>query len=139
MKSKHDEILQNLSKWHKEKAKGQQAEKLFLGSLRASRAIKNSYISLSINVELLEMKTWWNTLKLSKCTRKFFGTEKRFLGSLRASRAIKNLNQERQFSIIYSLYIYVASTYICDVWVESVYSTNKLLGSGNLNKTTSEQ
>ena len=41
MKSKHDEILQNLSKWHKEKAKGQQAEKLFLGSLRASRAIKN--------------------------------------------------------------------------------------------------
>ena len=27
-----------------EKAKGQQAEKLFLGSLRASRAIKNSEI-----------------------------------------------------------------------------------------------
>ena len=38
------------------------------------------------------MKTWWNTLKLSKwMTKFFFGTEKRFLGSLWASRAIKNL------------------------------------------------
>jgi hypothetical protein len=44
LKSKHDEILQNLSKWHKEKAKGQQAKKLFLGSLRASRAIKKVVI-----------------------------------------------------------------------------------------------
>ena len=31
-----------LSKWHEKKAKGQQAKKLFLGSLRASRAIKNT-------------------------------------------------------------------------------------------------
>ena len=37
------------------------------------------------------MKTWWNTLKLSKWHKKFFFcTEKRFLGSLRASRAIEN-------------------------------------------------
>ena len=32
----------------REKAKGQQAEKLFLGSLRASRAIKNYYIILDV-------------------------------------------------------------------------------------------
>ena len=55
MKSKHDEILQNLSKWHKEKAKGQQAEKLFLGSLRASRAIKNPFLTNSI-VDRIEIQ-----------------------------------------------------------------------------------
>ena len=38
MKAKHDEILQNLSKWHEEVHTD---EKLFLGSLRASQAIKN--------------------------------------------------------------------------------------------------
>ena len=41
MKSKHDKILQNVSKWHNEKAKGQQTEKLFLRLLQASGAIKN--------------------------------------------------------------------------------------------------